>query len=298
MKKIIILVLMIALILSLLTGCGKAGAIIGDSSEQAAADGNVDKDTENTGDKENNDNGSGSKKAGGIYKEAGEELGDYTTAVTDAEKPFSKVIEDSLADEDMDTLSAEMSMAIPNLTIAGLGMYDILSMEDLPKEEGKLMLSGYAGVREKNGSEIKFSSGITYDEDKGMNKKGDKISEQGTLNTSTNALFIESKKERDGKVFSRTIMETVILDNGTYLVQYISVTGSFRESDPPKKVAVFKRYNKDEYITLTTTFEGGTDFTYDSIAGKGDLQPDAMARNYTINGRFTVKGGKVEFAKQ
>lgn len=298
MKKIIVLALIAALILSLFTGCGKAGAIAGGASEQAEAGDNADKATGNDNAKADSNKGSGGGKSSSIYKEAGMELGDYTTAVTDAEKPFSDAIEEGITDDDMDTLSAEISIAVPNLSIAGFSFYDMISIEDMPKEKGKLMLSGNEGVREKNGNEIKFSSGTTYDEDKGMNKKGDKVSEQGTLNTSSNTLVYESKLERDGKIVSHTIMETAILDNGTYLVQYISVSESYRESDPPSRVAVFKRYNKDEYIALTATFEGGTDFIYDSIAGKGDIQPEAMAKNYTINGRFTVKGGKVEFAKQ
>lgn len=175
-------------------------------------------------------------------------------------------------------------------------MYDILSVEDLPKEEGKLMLSGMDAVRERNGKEIKFSAGRTFTEETGTYKSGDKISEKGSLDMQTNTLTIEQKIESGGKTVNRTVFESVVLKDGTCLIQYLNAVNSMDGSRVSTN-AVFKHYNKGEYTAVVANFDGKIDFTYDSIAGKGDIQPEDMAKNYKVTGKFTVKGGKVEFAK-
>lgn len=266
--------------LGILSGCGPSGS--GDGSEQAASSKGV----------------SGSGGSDAIYKTAGSELTDYAASFLELQEIFEEALKEGIPEEDMDVLRAQMVRTGCDLILATLGPYDVLDLGDEAREEGELMLSGIAAVREKDGNKITFSANHEYTEENGLNKAGDIYSEQGTLDISANTLVYESTTQREGKLFSRTVAEAVILDNGVHLFQYFHAAGSSTENKPSTMTAVFKRYNKDEYSAVTAEFEGETDFTYDSIIGKGDIQTDAMAKNYTVNGVFTVKDGKAVFSKE
>ena len=291
MKKIIIALLIACMLIGALSACGQ---------EPKAAD-TVTSSTAQT--EENNEKSeapkaeasTGEGSSGSIYVTPGDELTDYLKALTWLEEEYIKTIDESGL-SDMDALGAQMSISIPGLAFLALPMYDVLSVEDLPKEEGKLMLSGMDAVREKKGNEIRFSAGMTYTEENGINKKGDKYSEIGILDTKTNFLSGETKIENGGKISSRAAYEAVVLKDGTCIIQYFSVGSSGVDSNA-KPFAVFKRYNKDGYTAIVTDFESETNFTYDSIAGKGDIQPEEMAKKYKVTAKFTVKDGKVEFTK-
>ncbi len=291
MKKVIALILTAFLIVGLFAGCGsgksQAGNAPGAGSVQVAGEAAL---------KADGDSGEDAGISGVEYTEGGVELTDYVNALSNAEKPFADLFESSLTDPDMDTLSAQMTLAMPGLALALLGEYDILSIGDAPKKEGKLMLSGYHGVREKSGNVIKFAADMEYTEDTGMNKKGDRITEQGSLDMSTNSLLYERKVENGGKLLSRMILESVILKDGTCILQYFSAGAGLSGSTNGE--AVFKRYDSSGYTALVASMDANTDFKFDSIIGKGDVQPDAMAANCTIKARFTAKDGKVEVAKK
>ncbi len=306
MKRYIGLILVVVLLFSMLTGCGKsadnnsgennqADNVFSDSSAKAdVSSGDPSKDTGDPS-KDNADSSGGN--TGAIYISAGSELTDFLTAITDAEEVFEESL-NSIDDDN--SIFAQLDRVIMNMSLISLPMYDILSVENLPKEEGKLMLSGYDGIREKNGDEIKFSARNEYTEDDQMNNKsGDLYTEQGTLNTSTNTLVMESKKERAGSVLSRTVLEAVILKDGTCLLQYFDVSQAMREGAEPNTTVVFKRFNKTDYTAIIADMEGKTDFSYDSIVGKGDLQAEAMAGagKYTITGTFSVKDGNATYTK-
>lgn len=300
MKRVFSLVLSLLFILILFTGCGNTASQAGGDSgrtEASTAAGGGDSSGEGGNDAAGGGNG-GSVKSGDIYKTPGDELSEYVSYITAAESPFTKAIEDVSGDADMDILAAQMTLAAPELSLSFLGMYDLLSLEDTARKEGTLALSGYQGVREKKGDEITFTGSKEYTEDSSMNKKGDKVTEQGTLNTSKNTLMYEYKLERGGKVISRTIIETAVLEDGTCLLQYMSSNVNSDGSVLPVGNAAFKRYNGSEYTALAAGFDSGADFKYDSIIGKGDVQADTMAAKYTIKGRFTVKDGKAEIAKK
>lgn len=291
MKRIIIALLIACMLIGVLSACGsgaKAADAKTDSTTQAEA-----KNTDNPDDTGKAAEEGGS--SGSIYTTPGDELTDYLNALTKPEEEYINSIT-GIEASDMETMGAQMTIAFPNVAVLSLPMYDILSVEDLPREEGKMMLSGMDAVREKSGKEIKFSAGRTYTEDTETYKSGDKISEKGSLDMQTNTLTIELKIESGGKVINRTVFESVILKDGTCLIQYLNAA-NLMDGSKVSTNAVFKRYNKGEYTAVVAGFDGKTDFSYDSIAGKGDIQSEEMAKNYKVTGKFTVRDGKVEFTK-
>ena len=292
MKKIIALFLTAFLLVGLFAGCGSGKSQAG----SAPVAGSVQVAGETAGGGADVDNGGNAGNLGVEYTEGGLELTDYSSALSNAEKPFADLFEKSITDPDMDILSAQMTLAMPELALALICEYDVLSIGDAPKKEGTLMLSGYHAVREKSGNVIKFDADMEYTEDTGMNKKGDKITEQGSLDMSKNSLIYERKVENGGNLLSRTIIESVILKDGTCILQYFSTGNGL--SGNANGEAVFKRYDSNGYTALVAGVDAKTDFKYDSIIGKGDIQPDAMAANCTIKARFTAKGGKAEVTKK
>jgi hypothetical protein len=181
--------------------------------------------------------------------------------------------------------------------LQNLPQYDMLAGEDLSRKEGTLMLSGNQGIREKSGNEIWFSSQKEYTEDLLKNKQGDRYSETGTLNMKDNTLTFEAKMERGGKVIERTVFESVILPDGTYLQQFFHVTPSEEKEGALSTTAVFKRMNQKEYSAVTAHFDEKVDFAYDTIIGKGDVSTDTMSSKYEATGKFTVRDGTAAFSK-
>ena len=300
MRKFIIIALIASMAIVTLSACGI-------KSTGANKDNSVKSNVNNSNSSSNGENkqkvnspkdgpSSTSGNLGGIYKTAGDELTDFANALQESEEAFDKVI-DSGKTDDMAELDAFISKSLPGLALISLPQYDMLPGENLPKKEGKMMLSGYEGVREKSGDEIKFSASYTATEDSNIDKKGDKYSEKGSLNTKTNTLVLESNYDRGGKTITHIVFEAVILKDGTYIIQYLKAANSLKEDASIDTSGVFKRYNKNEYVAVISKFDGKMDFKYDSIVGKGDLQPDTMAKNYKVTGKFTVKDGKSVFSK-
>lgn len=116
------------------TGCGPSGS--GDGSEQAASSKGV----------------SGSGGSDAIYKTAGSELTDYAASFLELQEIFEEALKEGIPEEDMDVLRAQMVRTGCDLILATLGPYDVLDLGDEAREEGELMLSGIAAVREKDGN--------------------------------------------------------------------------------------------------------------------------------------------------
>lgn len=238
---------------------------------------------------------SASKPASAIYQEPGAELSEFTAAIVSSEETFDGPLNSS----DKVPMDAQMDRVTPNLALITPPQYDLLSMEDEAREEGKLMISGYDGIREKSGNIIKFSGKYVYQEDSqfGTNKKGDVVTEQGSLDTNSNTFIYESKLERGGQILDRTVYEGVILPDGTYLIQYICASQSSSDPSAIDCTAVFKRYNSNEYTAILANSDKGIDFTYDSLAGKGDVKAEDMAKAFSIKGKIIVSGGNVSYEK-
>ncbi|NTV89213.1 MAG: hypothetical protein HGA22_02445 [Clostridiales bacterium] len=288
MKKSLALVLSVILLLGVLTACGQATT--GNNPASEASEASAVQPAAAGENKSAAEAGSSD-----IYKTKGSELTDFLNAFTSTEGLFEEPMN---AIDSGNSAFAQVDRVSVNMAMLTLPQYDILSTEDLPKEEGTLMLSGFTGVREKSGDVVTFSSKTEYTEDQFNYKKGDIFNEEGSLNTSTNTLVLEQKRIRDGSVIVRIVLEAVILKNGTYLVQYLNVSASPTEGAEPNTTAVFKRFNQKEYSAVIADMNPDTAFTFKSIAGAGDVKPDDMASGYKITSRFEVRDGKATYTEQ
>lgn len=309
MKKTTALLLVIVLSLGMLTACGDKKEVIPGGGGDTTADAkNGNGSTDNTQEAQGTDKPSGDSMqpeganngiTGSIYKTPGQELTDFYDALGEPEKPYDDIIKnDEAIASDMEALRIDALRLVPWGVMTYLLEFDAIEGTG-DKKQGTLPMSGYEGIREKSGSEIRFSAKHEYTADEGTNKQGDKGRLQGVLDTSSNTLTFEFKTERDGKVVRRVVLEAMILPDGTCISQYLTVSKpiGLRESDQVTKAAVFKRYGKEGYSAVAATFDSDFDFTYNSIVGKTGITPEEMSKEYKVDGIITVKDGKAAFEK-
>jgi len=296
MRKTISLMLVCLMLVTLFTGCG--GKAPAQSSERAASTSEPASSSnaaENPPAENKAPEPTASDTSDGIYEEPGEELEDFYNAVNSAAGAFEGAANSyDTTDLELDPRGDLLAMTSD---IVMMVQYDYIQPGDNAMEVGQVAKGD--AEREKNGDVITFSRKKVMEEDGfgGTQKKGDIISEGGTLNTSANTLFYEAKTERDGALISRKVAECVILEDGTYLVQTIRKLNPINERATDRGIAWFGRFNNNELEIIKAYFEPDVNFTYDSIAGKADATPESMAEGYKKATKMVVKDGKVEMTK-
>ena len=296
MRKIISIVLVCLLLVMLFAGCGGKAPVQSSepapSTSEPASSSNA---AENPPAENKAPEPAASDTKDGIYEEPGEELEDFYNAVNSAAGAFERAANTyDTTDLELDPRGDLLAMTLDMVMIV---QYDYIQPGDNAKEVGQVAKGD--AVREKNGDVITFSRKKVMEEDGfgGTQKKGDIISEGGTLNTSTNTLSYEAKTERDGALISRSVAECVILEDGTYLVQTLKKLKPIHERATDRGVAWFGRFNNNELEIIKAYFDPDVNFTYDSIAGKTDAAPESMAEGYKKATKMVVKDGKVEMTK-
>lgn len=234
---------------------------------------------------------------GGIYREAGKELGDFYDAFNGGMGVFERAV-NTFETDDWDLSNVRGDFIAPTGAIVTLSQYDYLQSGDNAREEGKN--GDFDAVREKNGDVITFSQSMTREEDgfEPNAKKGDVVSESGTLNTATDTMTMEAKTERGGTVVSRTVSEVVRLPDGTFIAQIIDkpqAPADTRVED--RGVARFVRFTATELEIITAYFPPEVNFTYNTIVGKSDAAPESMAEGYTKARQLLVKDGVASATK-
>lgn len=234
---------------------------------------------------------------GGIYQEGGKELGDFYAAFDGGMGVFERAV-NTFETDDWDLSNVRGDFITPSGAIVTLSQYDYLQPGDNAREEGKN--GGFDAVREKNGNVITFSQIMTREEDGfGPNaKKGDVVSESGTLNTATDIMTMEARTERGGAVIARTVSEVVRLSDGTFVAQIISkpqTPDDTRVED--RGVARFVRFTATELEIITAYFPPDVNFSYSTIVGKGDITPESMAEGYAKARQLLVKDDVATAAK-
>lgn len=292
MKRLISFAMVFVLAAMLLAGCGGKKPALSNEPQQEANNedtANQNSSPEKSSEDENKDSSSNAK--GGIYKVAGMELLDYYNAFNGGLEAFSKAI-NSIDTSDFELINVEMDYMMPAQFVVAMTMFDFLEDGDKEREEGKN--GKYDAVREKNGDIITFKQSMTREED-GYGetaKKGDIESLSGTLNTSTNTLYVEAKTERNGEVISRNVTEVVMIGDGAFIAQ------SFDKPQKPtdkrledKGSSYFVRFDKKELEAVAAKFPPDVNFTFNSIAGKNDITPEVMAEGHTKLRQLIVKDG-------
>lgn len=297
MRRIISLMLVCFMLVLLLTGCG--GGAPAQSSEPAASTSEPASSfsgADNPPFENNAPETPAGNNSGDIYKELGEELEDFYYFVNDSMGVFERAVND-FESTDFE-LNARGDFGALTGAIVSIVQYDYIQARDNAKEVGQVAKGD--AVREEKGEVITFSRSKTAEEDGfgGNQKKGDIMTESGTLDMSANTLVFESKTEREGAVISRTVSEVVVLEDGSIIAQVLTKPKT-PDDDRIKDRghSWFLRLNNKELEIIKAYFEPDVNFTFSSIAGKSDAVPESMADGYTKFSQLIVKDDKAVMTK-
>ena len=289
MKKLIPIILIIALILSL-TSCGKPkevkelekltkalSEIAIEEGEDLFSDIADSIDDIDYGDFSDDDIVASSDVEAG--NTPGSELSDFFNFYDTALDPFEEAINNWEAD-DFFMFDAALDYMSPSLHFLSMSLYDVLYL--FGADEGE--------YREVNGNIIEFGKEYAREEDgySPNDKKGDVYVEKGILDNSAKTLFFESYVARDGEKLSRGISEVVCLSDGTFIVQTLRKDMVHDERLEDKGDAYFMVFNKDRLEVIKATFAPDVNFTYKSIIGNGKTTVEDMAQGYTLIRKMTV----------
>jgi hypothetical protein len=222
----------------------------------------------------------------GVYQNPGQELTDYYDAFDRVLDAHEQAINDFETD-DYDLLYSisvdYYSLALP---IVDLAMYDDGS--------GALLCPDCGYFRQVDGAVVIY--GKSYAREEGsfnpLEQAGDVITEGGTLDTSSNTLFEESKVERAGEVVSRTVTEVILLSEGSAVIQVFQLPLKSDKS-PTENVgtALLARIDADRMDLTVAQFPRDPDFTYRSIAGDPGATVEDMSHGLTPIRQVTVAAG-------
>lgn len=292
MKQSISLIMIFLMVLLACSGCGNKSAPPAKSQQEAASTGSTPAENvqEVSGDGAAQ-SAPASSQIGGIYEEAGSELQNFYDAFNGGLAKFERAVNDFETD-DFELFDVGWDYQAAATVIVTITQYDYLEPGDNAREEGKM--GEYEGLREKNGDVITFQKTMTRAEDGfgGNSKKGDVIKENGSLNTATNTLYVETTTEREGAVVARSVCEVIIQDGQ-------AISQVLQKPMPPtdgriedKGLAYFMCFDENQLEVIAASFAPDVNFTYNSIAGKTDVTPESMTQGYNKIRRLTVAGDK------
>ena len=295
MKKIISIVLVIALVFSL-TSCGKSKEVkelekltnalskIGTEEGEDA----LNEIAESFDEEVFTDNNPDVKPDIKLDKTPGEELTNFYSLYDDVISQHEAAV-NAWETDDFFMFDASMDYFATSIHIVGMSLYDLL--EIFGANEGE--------YKKSNGNLIEFGKEYTRAEDgfSPSDKKGDVYVEKGILDTSANTLYFESYSERAGVKISRAVSEIVALSDGTFIVQTLSKPMPYDERTEDKGNAYFMVFGADRLEVIKASFEPDANFTYDSIIGKGNTTPEDMAKSYTLIRKMTIADGAATVEK-
>ena len=282
MKRKLAILLVLAIMITLVTGCGsKKGseAPTGSPSAEspAAQPGPVD---------------SGSKPAAPKDVVPGTELstfiGDYTETKSVLWDALTEKIEEE--EDNMSFIFGSLAFVLSDLAIIEIVMFDMLSVKDGGIFKGTLMFSGIEAWKKVNGDIIEFGYDYVYPEETHSAEKGDRHVAIGKHDTKAQAVVYERFNERAGKVISRSVIEITRNSDNSYSSQILSV------SDGESLSGIFTWFEGENFLSVIAEKENtGYDFKYNSIFGKKNLKPEDMAAGMKMGLRASLINGEAMF---
>lgn len=296
MKKIITILSILLCISLTFIGCGnsaketdngKSDVIDTDSNESTEDNDNqtvAEDSQENEGNQSDNDTASDNSTA----KNPGElntiaELSDYWNNLYTGNEEAINAYEMPILD-----------LLLPATSfIIGI-QYDLLNLtlED-GRFEGELMLAGYPGFVEKNGSLLTFGYEDVLEEDSFNALKGDKLNGKGNCDLENGYYFADSFKERNGAMIDRDTTEFQIESDGS--MSTISLEGgtlNWNNKEDLTTTYVFIRNGKGQYDFVLANSTVGTQ--YEVLHLEADMTKEKAVTLFEAAGATITKTGGIK----
>lgn len=310
MKKTIALLLVLILALSACKGGGDSPAG-SDTARSDSSTASLGKFTMPSGIPIQGSKKSGEESPTGITLEEGREFNAFYWAFKNAESDFDNLIR-SFGDETFKDVYDHYNFTIAydsvgrcNGYFSQLYEFDETFYQRNTAPDGTHLVGIFGGElegsKETNGSVITALIDVTLGEDGRWSEAGEEPGDhahlEATLDTKNLTLSYENTLERDGEIVDRTVLEVVILPDGTILFQFFHMENLYLYDSSAREYAVFKRISGDSYSSIVADIGFDFDFTYNSIIGRGDMTTEQMARSHTPLGIahiFTVEDRHVQ----
>lgn len=193
-----------------------------------------------------------------------------------------------------------MELVTPGTEFITGVQYDLLNMENKDgRFEGELMMAGFPGFVEKDGSKITFGYDYTRDED-GFSpsmKAGNRLIENGSCDLAAEIYQTESYTERNGEKVQRSYSEFKRLKNQD-MICLVTNGSSFnlREEADPANTCIYIKAGKDKFDFVIGKATVGPAFEKLSFVDKSDLTKDDArklmeAAGYQIEQTGGISGG-------
>jgi len=301
-KQIISYVIMMALMFTMLSACGRETPGSDDSNNQDNQEmSSSDKDTENddkdTTEAENNDdNNSDEENDQDSETESsdsefakGQELSEFVSKYTDEKSKLMDAVSAKIEESgDLTLTMSLLGFAMADLSIAFVPMFDVVD------EAGFIPFLGLKNAyRKENGNLITFGADFVRDEENGNSQKDDREFWEGKLDVKDESLQTIYYTERGGKKISQTVIEITKNKDASYTSEMMAYT--LNDDGTSIINGYFINFEGENLSLLQGNIEGGKpDFSYESVFGKKNADIKSLAKDFTIETDITFIDGVVK----
>ena len=299
-RKLLALVLVLVMVVSMFTACGRGTSGIGGNDPGSAGNDkkSADNNTNSGSDAAASDKatpeksgstdsaGDSSASSGPIKYEKGQELTAFVGAYTEAKsatmnKLTAKIDESS----DLNLTMSLLGFAMMDLTVAFVPMFDAVDKTGFIP-----FLNLKNAFRKGNGNLVTFGADYIVEEESGNNQKNDRVFWDGKLDTSDDSLSMTYYTERAGKKIERTVVEITKNKDGSYTSETISYNAN--EDGTGKINGNFITFTGgDMWLQSGVQENAKPDFSYTTVFNKKNVDIKDLAKGFTLSMDLTyIKG--------
>ena len=290
-RKWIVVLIVLVMVLSLLTGCGSKSATTSQGNDAGQA---ITSETISDSTSANAEN-TVETKAQTANKPAqsvpGAELTNFVSGYMDAKSLiWNKISEKASTEQDQMANFALLGFAVADMGIAIVPMFDTLESTG-----GVLMLTGIKNAfKRKSGNNIEFGYDYVYDADSGNYSKDDHLKCSGLYDMDQGAMKMELTDSLKSKeTTTHTIVEINKNKDGSYSSQTITYSGA----DNPVQ-GYFTTFKGENLWSAIGEKESNENFDYNSIFGNQNVSLDEMTKGFKITTTVSFVDGQSKVVSQ
>lgn len=276
MKRFIAAILVLAILLTMLTGCGTKKD---DEKTTGKSVNNTESNPSNTS------NSSESKIVPGT--ELSTFMSEYVDTKTKIWDSMSKKFDE---EQNLEFAMGTLGFAFADLAIVDISLFDSLTTLEGDTFKGKLVLSGFDSWKKVKGDIIEFGYDYTYTDDNNQYIKNDHLVSKGKLDKKKDSLVYERYIERNGQKIERYVTEITHNKEKSYSSQMYSI------NEDNTLTGYFTWFEGENIISIIADKKNEKlDFQYESIFGKKDIKPEEMSKGMNITVQTSFIDGKGAF---
>lgn len=297
-KRILSFLLVLAMLATCLTGCGRGATPASGESNRPAASSKAESTKEaqpedageedDQGEASSDDNGTGEEGTSNQSAEKGEELSTFINQYFEAKQiPMDKLSESINESSDFTLIMSMLGVAMVDMYIAFVPMFDVVD------EVGYVaMLNLKNAYRKEKGDVITFGADYVREEDSGDDLKGDREYWEGELDQKDESMRVLYYTERNGKVIDKTVMEITKNKDRSFTSQ--TLTFQVKEEGGEELSAYFIQFEGEDISVISGTKPNAkADFNFESVFKTRNADIRDLSEGYELSLDLSYKDGEV-----